>query len=89
MQTTINYEAYFELRFGFLNPDGGRGFDNGIRILSECPECGDRRGKAWLNIFTEKIKCFRDSCPAYDGERHGGSYKDLRIFHRVAKLYYF
>ncbi len=69
MQTTINYEAYFELRFGFLNPDGGRGFDNGIRILSECPECGDRRGKAWLNIFTERVKCFRDSCSAYDGER--------------------
>jgi len=64
---TLSSEPYFRQRVGFLNADGSRGWGTGVRILARCPGCGDQRGKAWLNIYTQRISCFRGDCSLHRG----------------------
>jgi hypothetical protein len=58
-------EAYFADCFDIRNEDGKRGYADGIRVLGECPVCGDAGGRSWYHAAKGKIGCFRDSCDAY------------------------
>jgi len=60
-------EQYFSDAFGFTNEDGSRGHERGIRILAECPLCGDSGGRSWYHARKGEVGCLRDTCSAFGG----------------------
>lgn len=61
--------AWAAARLGIRNLDGGRGYDQGVRIVS-CPLCDDAmldRGRGWVNVQRRSCGCFNSGCPAEGG----------------------
>ena len=65
LNVVASLEEYFRRRIGFVNDDGGRGWEFGTRVFESCPECGEK-GKAWLNA-SGWIRCFRVGCVLCEG----------------------
>lgn len=59
----IDLDRYLRDRVRLINPHGGRGYDQGIRIF-DCPFCGDTRGRGWLNVIRWTAGCWNSGCEA-------------------------
>lgn len=65
----VDLEAYLRDRVAIKNLNGGRGYTSGIRTF-DCPWCGDRKGRGWMNVVFGTAGCFNagcDACPRVDG----------------------
>jgi hypothetical protein len=72
----IDYDRFARERLGVLNGDGGRGYDQGIRIF-HCPVCGERKGRGWMGITAGVVGCYNAGCDA-DPTLRGGAAELLR-----------
>lgn len=61
-------DAWARARLTVHNLEGGRGHEDGVRIVS-CPMCrdGDPKGHGWVNVLKHRGACFRPDCEAHGG----------------------
>ena len=59
----IDLDAYLAEHAAVRNAGGGRGYDEGVRIV-DCPLCGERRGRGWLQVEGFAAGCWNAGCEA-------------------------
>jgi len=59
----IDLDTYLAEHAAVRNAGGGRGYDEGVRIV-DCPLCGERRGRGWLQVEGFAAGCWNAGCEA-------------------------
>jgi len=77
VRDSISLEAYIRTRVEIHNDLGGRGYDEGIRTFN-CPRCGDRKHRGWLNILRWTSGCWNLGCVA-EPRLSGGAIEWVRL----------
>lgn len=61
-----DFESRLERFLAIKNKSGGRGYGRGVLVF-DCPFCGDKRARGWVNLEKLTAGCFNDGCEAKAG----------------------